>query len=193
MRYLLAILVVALMLINLPAMAQTKAPTPTETKKVEVKVPVKVVAPVPAKEETKAAAAASQPAKTEAVKVDLPPTPPTDVKVPTDVPTAIDSGKDLIGAVQAHRWWFAVAVGIFIVLFLLSLFGLFEKIGTFWAWVLVGILSLAASIFAAFDKGGFSWSTFMGYVTAGPTIAWCRDFIKDAILKKKAAQPESKA
>lgn len=109
------------------------------------------------------------------------------VKQPTTPGEALDAGKDFVGALKSHRWWFAAAGGIFIVLFLCGLFGLWVKIGTTWAWVAVGVLSLAAGIFAAFDKSGFSWSTMLQYVTAGPTIAWARDFVKDVILKKKTA------
>jgi len=106
------------------------------------------------------------------------------VKQPKTPEEAMDAGKDFIGALKAKRWWFATAVGIFILLFVLGLCKVWERIGTTWAWIAVGVLSLAAGCFAAFDKGGFNWGAFITYLTAGPTIAWFRDLVKDVILKK---------
>ena len=87
-------------------------------------------------------------------------------------------------SLRAHKWWAAAAVGIYMVLFILGQTGVFVRIGTFWAWVLVFMLSLAAGTFAAFETKGFNWQTFFGYVTAGPTIAYIRDFCKDVLLAK---------
>jgi hypothetical protein len=109
------------------------------------------------------------------------------VKQPTGTNTAVEAGRDLVSALKTHRWWFAASGGIFLALFLCGVFGLWIRIGTFWAWIAVGILSLAAGIFAAFDKTGFSWGTLFQYLTAGPTIAWARDFVKDVILKRDPA------
>jgi len=141
----------------------------TEAKKTEA-------TKVEAKDTTTATTPASQPVPA--------PVDPS-VKQPTTPSEALDAGKDFVGAIKSHRWWFAAAGGIFIALFLCGLFGLWTKIGTTWAWIAVGILSLAAGVFASFDKSGFSWSTLLGYLTAGPTIAWARDLVKDVILKKK--------
>lgn len=111
------------------------------------------------------------------------PAPAPGVKQPTTGGEAIDATGDFIGALKAKRWWFAAAGGIFLLLFLGGLFGLWAKIGTTWAWVTVGVLSLAAGIFAAFDATGFNWGSLFTYMSAGPTIAWLRDFVKDAVLK----------
>lgn len=152
----------------------------TEATKVEVKAAPKAVSKTTTTTTTTVTATtpASQPA--------LAPVDPS-VKQPTTPAEALDASKDFVGAVKAKRWWFAVSGGIFLILFVFGIAGLWTKIGTFWAWIAVGVLSLAAGVFAAFDKSGFSWSTLLGYLTAGPTIAWGRDFIKDVILKKKEA------
>lgn len=104
--------------------------------------------------------------------------------VPTDANSAVDTVKDLWSALKAHRWWFAVALGIYVVLFLLGIFGVFKIVGTFWAWITVATLSLAAGVFAAIDKDGFNWDTLFSYASAGPVIAYVRDFGKDVLLKK---------
>jgi hypothetical protein len=125
-------------------------------------------------------------AKASAVAATQPTPAPVDpsVKQPKTTEEAVDASKDFIGALKAHTWWFAAAIGIFLVLFVAGAFGLWVKIGTTWAWILVGVLSLAAGCFAAFHKDGFNWASFWGYISAGPTIAWLRDFIKDGILKQ---------
>lgn len=161
-----SILLLALLFLPGYALAQ-------ETKATDTKAAAKVEAKA-AKAETPATQPAPKPA----------PVDPS-VKQPTSADEAMDAGKDFVGALKAKRWWFASAVGIFLLLFILGVFKLWAKIGTTWAWVAVGVLSLAAGVFAAFDKGGFSWSTLLGYMTAGPTIAWLRDFVKDGLLKKK--------
>jgi hypothetical protein len=97
---------------------------------------------------------------------------------------AVTTAQSLWQALHARRWWFAAALGIYLLLFALGRFGVFTKVGTFWAWMLVAVLSVAAGIFAAFDKTGFNWTTFFKYVTAGPTIAYLRDFGKDVLLVK---------
>jgi len=105
------------------------------------------------------------------------------VPQPATLEDATGSGATFYGALKAKRWWFAVAVGIFLVMFALSLFGVWEKFGTKWAWVSVGVLSLAAGTFAAFDEKGFNVTTLLSYMTAGPTVAWLRDWVKDGWLK----------
>lgn len=153
-----------LLLLLLPSIAwaqQDAKPTPAPTAKADA-----------------AAAPATQPA--------TPPTAPADgVAKPTTTEEAVEAGKDFIGAIKGKRWWFAAAGGIFLLLFVLGMFGVWTKIGTTWAWVAVGVLSLAAGCFAAFDAKGFNWGTLLGYMTAGPTIAWIRDWVKDGILKIK--------
>ncbi len=99
--------------------------------------------------------------------------------VPVTTDEALSTGADLVSAVKAKRYWLAVALGIFLTLFTLNGLKVWQKIGTRWAWLAVGLLSIAAGCFAAFDRGGFNWGTFLSYVTAGPTIAWVRDFMKD--------------
>ena len=124
-------------------------------------------------------------AKADAVVPASQPTPaPSDVKPAGTTDEAVQQGKDFVGALKAKKWWFASALGIYVLMFALGMFGVWTKMGTTWAWITVGVLSLAAGIFLAFDKGGFSWSSFLTYMTAGPTIAWLRDFVKDGILKK---------
>jgi len=153
------------------ALAQETKTTKNETTtKVETKVPAK-------------AAPASLPTS-------LPAPAPVDpsVKQPTTAAEALDASKDFVGAIKAKRWWFASAVGIFLLMFVLGVAGLWKKIGTTWAWVAVGVLSLAAGTFAAFDTKGFNWTTFLTYITAGPTIAWLRDWVKDGISKIKAKE-----
>lgn len=113
-----------------------------------------------------------------------PTTAPSDIKPAATTDEAVQQGKDFVGALKAKKWWFASALGIYVLMFALGMFGVWTKMGTTWAWITVGVLSLAAGIFLAFDKGGFSWSSFLGYMTAGPTIAWLRDFIKDGLMKK---------
>jgi hypothetical protein len=110
---------------------------------------------------------------------------PGEVKPVTTSEEAVKAAGDFVGAIKAHRWWFAAAVGIFVLMFVLGLFKVWEKIGTTWAWIAVGALSIAAGVFGAFDAKGFNWSVFFGYITAGPTIAWLRDLVKDVILKPK--------
>ena len=106
------------------------------------------------------------------------------IKQPQTAAEAGAAAEDMFRSLKARRWWAAAAGGIFILLFLCGVFGLWAKIGTFWAWVAVGVLSLAAGTFAAFHKGGFNWETFYGYLTAGPTVAWLRDFFKDVVVAK---------
>jgi hypothetical protein len=152
-------------------------------------IPAKAVVVVPLKGAVAAPAAVKTDAgttKTEAAVV--PPTPPgTDVKAPQTVDEAVSGVKDVIGAVKAKRWWFASGLGIFIVMFILNFTGLFKKIGTRWAWITVSVASLAVGLFFAIDKTGFNWSAFITYFTAGPTIAFIRDFVKDAIQQKPAS------
>lgn len=114
------------------------------------------------------------------------PTPaPSTVKPPATTDEAVEQGKSFVSALKDKKWWFASALGIYLIMFTLGWLGIWEKIGTTYAWLAVGVLSLAAAIFLAVDKDGFTWSTFLKYLTAGPTIAWVRDFIKDGISKVK--------
>lgn len=135
----------------------------------------------PAKVEVKAKAPATQPVAA-----------PSEVPAPTTDAEAAETAKGLWQSLRNHQWWFALAGGIYLLLFLLGKFKLFEKIGTFWAWVLVAALSVAAGIFAAFGKHGFAWKTFFEYATAGPTIAYLRDFGKDVLIAKFKEMREKK-
>jgi hypothetical protein len=128
---------------------------------------------------------APAPAPVPVVAASQPVVVPGEVKPVTTSEEAVKAAGDFVGAIKAHRWWFAAAVGIFVLMFVLGLFKVWEKIGTTWAWIAVGALSIAAGVFGAFDAKGFNWSVFFGYITAGPTIAWLRDLFKDVILKKK--------
>lgn len=166
--------VLALLLALGIASTALAAPPPTLQPKITVNGKTIVVPP------------ASQPAA-KILPLPLPPPPhpvAAAVPQPQTPQEAIEAGKSVVSALKAHRWWFASAAGIFLLMFLLNVTGVFKKIGTTWAWVTVGLLSIAAACFAAFDSKGASWSVFLGIVTAGPTTAWLRDFWKDVFLAK---------
>lgn len=161
MRYLIVSLLLLSLVFTGPAIAApdsgpvTKAPvTKTETKKAPASQPVSKVKDFPG------------------------------TKPPTDISGGIQEAETLWNAIKAKAWWLVAASGIFIVMLLLQLFGLFKKMGKRWTWIVTGGLSLLAALFLAFDKNGFSWGSFTAFATAGPTIAWLRGFIKKAVLNK---------
>jgi hypothetical protein len=117
------------------------------------------------------------------------PAPVPGLSVPTTRSSTEDAGKGLVSALWARRWWFAAAAGIFLAIGLAGLLGLWGRIGTFWAWLAVGVLSFAAGLFAAVDARGLHWETLLAYLTAGPTIAWARDWIKDGVPRLKSPAP----
>jgi len=162
----------------------------TKLGKVETKTETPAKAPAAKAPVAVKAAPASAPASAPAVPVPAPVDP--SVKQPKTPAEAVDAARDAVGGLKARRWWGAAAGGIFLVLFICGLLGLWARIGTFWAWVTVGVLSLAAGFFAAFDKTGFNWNTFYGYLTAGPTVAWLRDFFKDVVQEKFKAWRQTK-
>jgi len=103
---------------------------------------------------------------------------------PATAEDALDTSKDLTGAIKAKQWWLVAALLIFLSMFVATALKVWNKLGTLYAWILVGVLSLMVGLFAAFDAKGFNWSVFLSYLTAGPTVAWLRDFVKDGLLKK---------
>lgn len=111
-------------------------------------------------------------------------TPPAvgDEKPPGDVAGGIEQGKTLWQAIKDKAWWLVAASGVFIVMLIFQLVGLFKKMGKRWTWVVAGALSFVAALLLAFDKNGFSWNAFLAFCTAGPTIAWLRGFVKKAVL-----------
>jgi len=94
--------------------------------------------------------------------------------------TAGDTIGEVVTAAKAKRWWFVAGGAVFLIMLLLNVIGVLEKIGKGWSYTLTGVLTLIASILLTFDEKGFSWATFMAYMTAGPTIAWLRGFGKKA-------------
>lgn len=184
---LISTLLLSVLLLVLPCSLSQAAPD-AQAKKITIVAPTTTIvgtklatatstAPVTAKASTATSTApASQPT---AAPVD------PSVKQPQTPGEAVEAAKDFGSALWGHKWWLAAAMGIFIIIFGLKFLGVFAKIGTLWAWILVGGLSLAAGCFAAFNEGGFNWTTFLAYVTAGPTIAWARDFVKDGLLQRK--------
>ena len=129
----------------------------------------------------------AEPAKAEPAKADIAPSLP-DAKSPETIEEGIDQAQTLIGAIKAKAWWLVAAASIFIVMLIMQLLGLFKKMGKRLTWIITGVLSLAAALFLAFDKTGFSWQSFMTFVTAGPTIAWLRGFVKKAVIGKAAEE-----
>jgi nucleoid-associated protein YgaU len=201
------VIVVALLLICSVGYAEEKKDTVKVTvkpgiTKVLVAKPAAASAPAPAAAQPSpapapaaasgSAQAASSPAPAAAPeKVKVAPVPPLAndaVKVPQDLGEAFGSGQDLVSAARNHQWYFLIAGGIFMVVFLMGLFGIWEKVGKFWAWYTSLGLSVIAAVFVAFGTNGFSWGTFLSYVTAGPFISYMRDIVKDTILIKKDQQ-----
>jgi hypothetical protein len=95
----------------------------------------------------------------------------------------------LWGAIKAKAWWLLSALSIFLIMLVLKLAGLFKKIGKKASWWVVGGLTVVAGLLFAFDSQGFSWGTFTGFLTAGPTVAWIRDWIKKGVLGKGESTP----
>ena len=115
------------------------------------------------------------------------------LKIPYSAPSTPEEvasvGTDLLSAIVSKRWWLSAALGIFLAMFILNTLKVWERVGTRWAWFTVGILTLLSGTFSSFESGGFNWGSFLGYLTAGPTIAWVRDFIKDGLTLQKKENP----
>lgn len=107
-------------------------------------------------------------------------------KPPTDVGGGLTTAKTLWQAIKDKAWWLVAASGIFIVMLILQLTGLFRRMGKRLTWIVAGVLSFAAATCLAFDKSGFSWEAFLAFSTAGPTVAWLRGFVKKAVLNFQA-------
>lgn len=131
-------------------------------------------------------AAASQPAKaaTAPKKFDggTAPSVGTTPEAPKTAEEGLKTVGGLIEAVKAKAWWFVAAAGVFILMLGLQIGGVFKKVGKAWTWIITGALSVIAALLLSFDANGFSWATFLGFCTAGPTIAWVRGFVKKAIV-----------
>jgi hypothetical protein len=111
-----------------------------------------------------------------------PPAIPGSATPPVDIKDGVKLVSLFGAAIQAKAWWGLSAVAIFLLMLGFKVSGLLTKIGKRWSWVLTGVLTLIASLFGAFQlAGGFSWDVFLGFLTAGPTIAWLRGFVKKAI------------
>jgi hypothetical protein len=132
--------------------------------------------------DAKAAPATSAPATQPASMIETPSPVSPDAKPPTDIADGIDTARTLWQAIKDKAWWLVAACGVFLVMLVLQLAGLFRKMGKRWTWIVAGVLSFAAATCLAFDKDGFSWNAFLGFATAGPTIAWLRGFVKKAVL-----------
>lgn len=113
------------------------------------------------------------------------PVPGVSVVVPQDGAGAIATVVAIWKAVKGRAWWFVAAASVFLIMFVVRLFGLFERLGKRWTWILTGVLSFAAATMLAFDANGFSWAAFVTYCTAGPTVAWLRGFVKKAVVIKE--------
>jgi hypothetical protein len=119
----------------------------------------------------------------EAAKAETPGA-PGDKQPPGDIDGGLKEVRTLWGAIKDKAWWLATAAGIFLVMLILQLAGLFKRMGKRWTWIVAGVLSFAAALALSFDEKGFSWATFTGFATAGPTVAWLRGFIKKAVMNK---------
>ena len=114
------------------------------------------------------------------------------IKMPTEVPKdasgAIDLAKDTFNAGKAKNWWLMSAGIIWLLMFVMKIAGLFKKIGKRWAYISVGVLSMAAMLLAKFG-GGASWEAAVALMTSGPFMAFANDFIKRGILGKEPTTP----
>jgi len=135
----------------------------------------------------KASPAAKAPAKAApAVKKADEPKMPT--KVPADASKAIDLAKDTFNAGKAKNWWLMSAGIIWLLMFGMKIAKLFKKMGKRWAYLTVGIMSMAAMLAAKFG-GGVSWEAAIAVLTSGPFMAFANDFVKRGILGKEPTTP----
>jgi hypothetical protein len=110
-------------------------------------------------------------------------------KSPTTNEEAISTFKDLSNAIKDHAWWLISAFAIFCLMFIMNTIGIFNKLGSGYAWLAMWGLSILAGLFFAFNNDGFHWNVFLRYMTAGPVIACIRDFVKDFIIPKFKKSP----
>lgn len=110
-----------------------------------------------------------------------PPAAPSTKVIPSDLVGVFGA---LVDFVKNKAWWFAAAAGVFVIMLGINILGLFNKLGKRWTWILTGVLSFVAALMLSFGEKGFSAESFIGYLTAGPTVAWIRGFVKKAIVMK---------
>lgn len=111
------------------------------------------------------------------------------------IPEVEDGAKyiqSLIEAIKAKKWWAVGAAAVFLIMLALQMLGLFVKMGKKVTWIVTGALSVVAAVLLTFSESGFSWSAFIGFLTAGPTIAWARGFVKKVFLTKEEKPAEPK-
>jgi len=103
--------------------------------------------------------------------------------VPKDITGAVDLAKSTFRSGQAKNWWLMSAGIIWLIMFILKLLKLFKKMGRRWAYITVGVMSMAAMLLAKFG-GGVSWEAAIAVLTSGPFMAFANDFVKRGILGK---------
>lgn len=115
-----------------------------------------------------------------------------EVSLPKDAPKtvdeALDKGKEGIEFAKVKNWFGMSSAIIFIMMFLMKMFGLFKKVGKRWAYIIVPVLSMAAMLCAKF-AGGLSWEAAYIVMTSGPFVALLNDFVKRGVLGKEHATP----
>ena len=116
------------------------------------------------------------------VKVDLP------KEAPKDAKEAVKMGQEAISMTKAGNWFGFSSLAIWILMFLLKVFGLFQKIGKRWAYIIVPVLSVAAMLLAKF-AGDLSWTAALAVLTSGPVAALANDFVKRGVLGKEPKTP----
>lgn len=109
-------------------------------------------------------------------------------EVPSDLGEAAKLTKDTFKAGKAGNWWLMSAGIIWLLMFGAKLTGLFKRMGKRWAYITVGVLSVAAALLAKFG-GGVSWEAAFAVLTSGPVMAFANDLWKRGILGK---EPETK-
>jgi hypothetical protein len=111
---------------------------------------------------------------------------------PATTEDAVALAKDTFSAGKAKNWWLVSAGVIWLVMFGLKLAGLFKKMGKRWAYIVVGVLSMAAMLTAKFGAGA-SWERAIAVMTSGPFVAFANDFFKRGILGKEPATSVGKS
>lgn len=105
-------------------------------------------------------------------------------KVPEDIGGAIGTASSIIKAAKLKNWWLASAGVIWLVMFIMKALGLFQRIGKRWAYIVVGLLSMAAMLASKFG-GGVSWEAAMAVMTSGPFMAYSNDLVKRGLLARE--------
>lgn len=157
--------IVATLLLFSTSVAYAQDAKPEPPAKVEVKADVKAEPKVPAEPE-----------------VALP------KDTPKDAGEAFMKVQEGIEFAKAKNWWGLSAVIIFVLMFLLKMFGLFKKIGKRWGYIVVGVLSMAAMLLAKFS-GDLSWGAAIAVLTSGPFMAYASDLVKRGIMGKEHVTP----